>query len=382
MNTRILVVDDDPGTRRFLSSVLSRKYLVQEASGGAEALQTVATWHPDVVALDVSMPEMDGLEACRVLKSTLARVPPVVIVVSTKASGDDLYRAFESGADDYLIKPIESHDLLSRIHLHVQVRTALANMANVAALDLASELPAIGRTGTRHIAASEDVAAFALAKLAETRENETEPHLARLRDYAFQLMQSLQEEASGQRPLNDKFIANLIRSIPLHDIGKVGVPSNILRKPGRLTTREFDIMKRHTEVGAHVLDWSARYTATESFLAVASDVARWHHERWNGAGYPDGLRGESIPLAARIVAVVDVFEALTSPRPDRLAWSLADARAYIEANTGTHFDPTVARAFLNSFDAMAQIHRHYLPARADIALSESVVPRFAVVAAT
>lgn len=380
MNARILIVDDDPGTRRFLSGVLSRGFVVQEACSGTESLQQAAVWQPDVVTMDVTMPEMGGLEACRLLKSAYSHVPPAVIVVSASAGSDDLYRAFESGADDFLAKPVDSLELLSRIQLHVQVRTALANMTNVAALDAASRATTTGESGARPVAASQDVAAFTLAKLAETRENETAPHLARLRDYATRLMVQLQQSMSADRPLSEEFVADVGRSCPLHDIGKVGIPASILAKPGRLTAREFDIMKRHTEVGAHVIDWTARYARTGSFLAVASDIARWHHERWDGTGYPDGLLGETIPLAARIVAVADVFEALTSPRPYRLAWSPHDARQYIETHAGVRFDPTIVKSFSQCFDTMVEIHRQYEPV-VDRPM-QVFVPRMAVVAAT
>lgn len=208
---------------------------------------------------------------------------------------------------------------------------------------------------TREVTATRDAAVFALARLAESRDSDTGAHLERIRSYSQALAEQLRESSRYERVIDDQFLEDLYRSSPLHDIGKVGVPDAILLKPGKLTSDEFEIMKGHTEIGALALERAAREAGCSGFLAMAIAVARSHHERFNGTGYPHKLSGESIPLAARIVAVADVFDALTSARVYKPALEPQVARLMIEEESGRHFDPPIVEAFHACYEKFLEI---------------------------
>lgn len=356
MNNRILIVDDDSGIRRLLISLLSRDHTVRDVASGEEALPIVATWHPDLVFLDIVMSGIDGHETCRRIKALPERVPPQVIMVSASSLAEDLRRAFDAGADDYFVKPIRSCELISRTHLHMRLRKALISRIDLPAL---TNLTGPGLTTANEVCATQDIAVFAMTKLAETRDNDTGTHLYRLRDYSTRLAQEMQTIPHYAKVIDDNFIADIYRSSPLHDIGKVGVPDRILLKPGRLMAHEFDIMKQHTVVGAGILEQAARRGCAGTFLRMAIEIARWHHERWDGSGYPDGLAGDAIPLSARIVAAADVFDALTSERKYKPTWTPCRAREYIVERGGSHFDPDVAICFSRCYTEIEGIYRQY-----------------------
>lgn len=357
MNNRILIVDDDPGMRHLLESHLSSEYAVRKVASGEEALEAAAIWHPDIVFLDIVMSGIDGHEVCRQIKSLPERVPPQVIMVSVSSLADDLRQAFAAGADDYFVKPIRSCELLSRTLLHVRLREALISRCE--APPELNDLSGHGLTPAKEVYATQDIAVFAMTKLAETRDNDTGAHLYRLRDYSTRLAQEMQSLPHYAKVIDDNFMADIYRSSPLHDIGKVGVPDRVLLKPGRLTAHEFDIMKQHTVVGAGILEQSARQGYAGTFLRMAVEIARWHHERWDGSGYPDGLAGVAIPLAARIVAAADVFDALTSERTYKPTWSPRRACEYIVERGGSHFDPDVASCFDRCYAEIEEIYRQY-----------------------
>lgn len=360
MKHRILIIDDDPGIRRLLASLLVRDYAVREAPSGEEGLQIAATWQPDVIFLDLAMSGIDGHETCRRIKALPAHVPPQVIIVSASSLADDMRLAFEAGADDYFVKPIRSCDLLSRAQIHLRLRSALKAGIDPVGTGTAPASANLGAHST-DVHAIQDIAVFAMMKLAETRDNETGMHLDRLRDYSRFLAQEAKLTQTYQHAITDEFIADLGRSAPLHDIGKVGIPDKILLKPGRLTALEYDVMKQHTVIGAGILEQTATQGHAGTFLRMAVEIARSHHERWDGSGYPDGLVGEQIPLAARIVAVADVFDALTSTRQYKPAWSAERACEYILERAGTHFDPEIAKCLGSSFKEIERIHRQYTP---------------------
>lgn len=379
MKHRILIVDDDPGMRRLLANLLVREYAVREAQSGEEALLTAAAWHPDLVFLDLVMRGIDGHETCRRLKALPSPLPPQIIVVSASSLADDMRLAFAAGADDYFVKPIRSCELLSRAQLHIRLRNALN--AGRAAGDVAPQSTAEKQDDhSDNVQAVQDIAVFAMTKLAETRDNETGQHLNRLRDYSTRLAQEVRQTPDYGHVITDGFLQDIYRSSPLHDIGKVGVPDKILLKPGRLTAHEYDVMKQHTVVGAGILEQTARQSNAGSFLGMAVEIARSHHERWDGSGYPDSLTGEDIPLAARIVAVADVFDALTSKRQYKPAWSAERGCAYILERADTHFDPVIADCFGNCFEDVERIYRQYAPVDAET--SQQNTPRLTIVAAS
>lgn len=358
---KILVVDDDASMRRLLRSVLSGTHAVYEASGGHEAVEMAATHGPDLVLLDIMMPGIDGYETCLRLRSVSCPHPPQVIMISAKSDAVEQRHAFEVGADDYLVKPIDIVSLRSRVELHLRLRESqAATLALQGQVDSHHQaLAASSRERSEQVVAVQDVAVLALAKVAESRDNDTGAHIIRMRDYAQCLAKHLHVVGRYTSEIDQAFLSSLYRSAPLHDVGKVGIPDAVLLKPGRLTQPEFDVMKRHATIGADILQEVVHQSRDAKFLDMAEMIARFHHERWDGSGYPDGLKGEQIPLAARIVSVADVYDALTSERPYKEAWSPHRARDTIIADAGSHFDPTVVEAFVGCFEEIVAIQLAY-----------------------
>jgi response regulator RpfG family c-di-GMP phosphodiesterase len=349
---RILIVDDDPAIRRLLVAVLRRFYSLKEASTGEEALAILPAFAPDVVLLDIIMPGIDGYETCRRLKSAAVDPVPQVIMVSARTSRQEQLHAYEANADDYVIKPFDAHDLLARVTLHIQLRDAKARVRAIREeIDTRdSELKRLSAQQSQDIVAVQDAAVFTLAKVAESRDHETGGHLTRIRMYSQILGEELALHGPYVDQINAQFLDDLYRSSPMHDIGKVGIRDDILLKPGRLTPEEFETMRQHTVIGANILDEAVARLRGGGFLAMAALIARFHHERFDGAGYPAGLVGHEIPLPARIVAVADVYDALTSVRPYKPAYPAGEARAIIHRESGRHFDPMIVDAFLRRSD--------------------------------
>lgn len=357
---RILIVDDDPAIRRLLRAVLQRDYTLEEASTGDKALGILPAFAPDLVLLDIAMPGIDGYETCRRLKSVAVNTALQVIMVSAKSSKQEQLQAYEAGADDYVIKPFDSQDLLARVQLHIQLRDAKARVTAIRTeIDLTnSELKRLAEQRAQDIIAVQDVAVFTLAKVAESRDQETAGHLTRIRVYAQTIAEHLAADSPYAKQIDRRFLDDLYRSSPLHDIGKVGIPDDILLKPGRLTREEFATMQRHTVIGADILDQAVEKTNGGGFLAMAALVARFHHERYDGRGYPAALVGQEIPLPARVVALADAYDAITSERPYKPAYSPVRARELIHLDCGRHFDPLVVAAFDASFPAFLTIEQY------------------------
>lgn len=218
-----------------------------------------------------------------------------------------------------------------------------------------SELGRLVRSLATELTVTRDAAVLALAKLAESRDNEIGGHIERIRAYSQVLAEHLSQHGPYQNQIDERFLVDLYRCSPLHDIGKVGIPDSVLLKPGRLTPQEFALMQRHTDIGADALAQAARDAGYTGFLLMAADVARYHHERFDGTGYPCGLAGQQIPLAARIVALADVYDALTSPRVYKNAYDPYVARRMIIEESGKHFDPAIVDAFQATFESFLEI---------------------------
>ncbi len=347
----VLIVDDDPAIRRLFRTILAHDYSIGEASRGDEALARAAELRPDVVLLDIQLPDLDGDQICSQLKRTI-QFPPQIIMVSAQAAEEEQLKAFNRGADDYLVKPVDPCDLRSRVQLHLRLRESKHSTAHLQQQvdDYHSALGRSAAERARQVVAVQDVAVFTLAKVAESRDNETGAHLLRLREYAQLLADELATNGPYAVQIDAAFRSDLYRSSPLHDIGKVSIPDGILLKPGPLTDEEFELMKRHTINGANILTEAVMQLDGGGFLAMAAAIARFHHERWDGSGYPAGLVGAEIPLPARIVAVADVYDALTSVRLYKPAWPPERARRAIEKGAGTQFDPYIVEAFQRRFD--------------------------------
>jgi putative two-component system response regulator len=346
---RILVVDDESTMRRLLEKLLRMEgYEVALASSGEQALAELSRSGVDTVLLDMRMPGMTGLEVCREIRNHPKTLHTPVVFITAVNDRELRRRGMEAGADDFLSKPFDEVELLARIRNSVRVRRYYDNLEQqreqleravherTAALNEAiAKLTQI----QVNLRASQEETIYRLSRAAEFRDDETGQHLQRMSRYC---------QLIGRRIGLDENTCELLRiASPMHDVGKLGIPDRILLKPGRLTTEEFAVMKGHAEIGYRILVGS---DATP--LKIAATIAYTHHEKWDGNGYPRGLKGEDIPLPGRIAAIADVFDALTSARPYKPAWALDDALELMRNNRGAHFDPNLVDAF---FDALPEV---------------------------
>lgn len=352
----VLVADDVPENRQMLALFLSDLgFRVLEAEDGLQALDLVRAQQPDIVILDIDMPRMDGIQACRILKANpRTRMIPVVIV--TALSDDEHHlEAVRAGADDFLPKPFNIHFLQARLKTLLTLK-----MINDQNLRYQEQLKRSNVELLEKLVRTQDVTIIALAKLAEFRDPETGEHLQRMREHARNIAVELREKPAYREQIDEEFVDNIYKSTPLHDIGKVGIPDAILLKPGRLDTGEFEIMKQHAVHGGNAVSEAIRQAGMEkSFLDMGRDIAYHHHERWNGTGYPAGLQGTAIPLAARIAALADVYDALRSTRVYKPAMSHREGRRIILQESEGHFDPQVVAVFHRIEESFQQVHRTY-----------------------
>jgi putative two-component system response regulator len=362
---RVLVVDDTPENLQLMHALLRERYRVLLANGGVAALRLARLEpRPDLILLDIMMPELDGYAVCEALKADPKTAPIPVIFLTARSQVADEERGFRSGCVDYITKPISPPTLLARVANHLALKAA----SDLLAHNNRYLIEEVERR-TREVQMVQDVTIMAMASLAETRDIETGMHIRRTQHYVRTLAERLRrmreeesrDTASMPAELSDEMIEIMYKSAPLHDIGKVGIPDAILLKPGPLDAAEFEIMKSHTTLGLETIAAAEKLLdAPSSFLSVARQIAFCHHEKWDGSGYPHGLAGEAIPLPARLMAVADVYDALISRRIYKEPFPHERAVAMIEAGSGSHFDPTVVRAFLSeaeTFRAIAQRFR-------------------------
>ena len=353
----ILVVDDVPANIAVLGDLLGGAgYRIRAATTGAAALRYAAQEpRPDLVLLDIMMPGMDGYAVLRALRST----PPTrdIPVVFVTALGDafDEEKGLSLGAADYIAKPLSPALVLARVRTQLQAKRARDWLRDQNAA-LEAEVERRMRENRLVQAAS----IRALARLAETRDPETGNHLLRTQAYVHRLATLLREHPRFRGELDERAVDLIAKSAPLHDIGKVGIPDSILQKPGRLTPQEWEVMKTHARLGGEALAQAERdLEEPVPFLHYAKQIAYWHHEHWDGSGYPDGLSGEAIPVAARLMALADVFDALVSPRVYKAPIGFARTREIIAAERGRHFDPDIVDAFLADFGSFVQIAQRH-----------------------
>ena len=299
---KILVVDDEPTNLRVLKQVLQEQYRLMFARSGQEALELVQRDTPQLILLDIMMPGMTGYEVCRLLKADPRTASIPVIFVTALQDELDETTGFEVGAVDYITKPISPAIVRARVHTHLSLVHADQLKR--------SRLQVVERLG----------------RAAEYKDNETGLHVKRMSHYA-----QLIALAAGCDPI---WAEELLHAAPMHDIGKIGIADSVLLKPGRLDDAEMAAMRLHARIGAEIIG-----DCDSTLLQLAKEVALYHHEKWDGTGYPEGLVAEAIPLSARIVALADVFDALTSKRPYKDAWPVAEAMEYIKSQQGLHFDP-------------------------------------------
>ncbi|MDO9163235.1 MAG: two-component system response regulator [Methylococcaceae bacterium] len=352
----ILIVDDAPENLSLLSDLLQPYYQVRAANSGLRALRTATTDpQPDLILLDVIMPSMDGYEVITQLKADphTANIP--VIFVTAMESSEDEEHGLALGAMDYITKPIKPAIVLARIKTHLELKAAsdwLHDRNKVLEAEIAQRM--------EDNLIIQDVTIRALAHLAETRDPETGNHLLRTQSYIQILALQLQNHPRFQHFLTATNIQNMVKSAPLHDIGKVGIPDNILLKPGKLTADEWEVMKTHSYLGFRAIELAEQDAERPlEFLNIAKDISRYHHEKWDGTGYPDGLQGDAIPISARLMALADIFDALVSERAYKTAFPIEKVIETISQGRERFFDPDIVDAFLqrqNDFIAIARRH--------------------------
>ena len=357
----ILIVDDSPENLTVLSELLQPLYLVRAATSGQKALRIAGTVpRPDLILLDVMMPGMDGYQVFERLRADPVTCDIPVIFVTSMDSTEAEMQGLEAGAVDYITKPIVPPIVLARVHTQLELKQARDWLSDQ---NCYLEAEVAKRMAENELI--QEVSIRALAHLAETRDPETGNHILRTQGYVQQLALGLRAHPRFASTLNDRYIRLLTRSAPLHDIGKVGIPDAILQKPGSLTPEEWEIMKTHARLGSEAIELAERDAAEPvEFLSLAKEIARLHHEKWDGTGYPDGLAGEAIPVSARIMALADVFDALISPRVYKKPMPYEEARDIITAGRGRHFDPDMVDAFIAHFGAFCDIadrHRDPFP---------------------
>ncbi len=347
----ILVVDDTPANLRLLVDMLKVKgYKARPVTSGLLALQAARQLPPDLILLDINMPDMDGYEVCKRLKrdETLKEIP--VVFISALNETIDKVKAFTTGGVDYVTKPFQFQEVEARISAHLRLRHLQLELEKHN-----HHLEELVEEKIREISRSQMATIIALAKLAESRDTDTGAHLERVQAYCAVLASKLAERPSFRPIITPAYTENLVCASSLHDIGKVGIPDSILLKPGTLTPEEYTVMKEHTLIGARTLETVHDRYPNNAFITMGIEIARCHHERWDGKGYPDGLAGERIPLSARIMCLADVYDALRSKRVYKDADSEEKTFEIIASETGKQFDPAVQESFCETKAEFAAI---------------------------
>ncbi|MFC3681847.1 HD-GYP domain-containing protein [Bacterioplanoides pacificum] len=352
---RILLVDDEAFYIKVLVELLGSDYQITLAKSGAQALKLLeGEILPDLILLDVLMPGMDGYEICQAIKADARTRDIPVIFLTVKSEVEDEVKGFRCGASDYIVKPFSPPIVKARVATHLALQQSRKALRNSNA-----QLEQRVQQRTREISRTQDMAIYCMTSLAETRDNETGMHIRRTQHYVRVLAEHLHSHARFSDQLNDEFIELLFKSAPLHDIGKVGVPDRILLKPGKLNPEEWQEMQKHAQYGKEALDNAEREYGASSFLSMAKDIAYCHHERWDGKGYPQALSGDDIPLAARLMALADCYDALISKRVYKPAFSFDDAADIIVKGRGTQFDPDMVDAFVALEAVFVDIARRF-----------------------
>jgi len=346
-----MVVDDTPENLKLLTDLLKKEgYHVRSFTSGEAALRSVTVEKPDLFLLDITMPDMDGFEMCRRLKSKeeLRDIP--VIFISALNDAADKVRAFEVGGQDYVTKPFHFEEVLARVRTHLRIEFLQRELEQHN-----RELERRVAEQVKEISESQIATIVALAKLAESRDDDTGRHIERVQIFCRLLAEEMGKMPLFRQKIDASFVGNLYFAAPLHDVGKVGIRDSILLKPGKLTPEEYEVMKTHTIIGWETLRAVCERYPKNAFLSTGAVIARYHHERWDGTGYPDGLKGEEIPLEARIMAVADVYEALRARRCYKEPVTHEKSCCILQECSGTQFDPVVIEAFLSVEKEFARV---------------------------
>ncbi len=347
----ILIVDDTNENLFLLTEILKSNYNVKVAKSGEKALKIANGERPDLILLDVIMPDMDGYEVCRRLKENSYTVDIPIIFLTAKSQINEEQIGLDLGAVDYITKPISISILNARIRNHLTLKLASDFLKNKNEI-LEQEV----KKRTDEIKKVQDVTIFALAALVEARDNDTGHHIKRTQQYIALLANNLMQNNKFKYILTEGYIDMLYRSAPLHDIGKIGIPDAILLKPKELNEEEFNIIKTHTLIGMKAIENAESCLGAKvEFLSCAKEIILYHHEKWDGSGYPNGIKGIEIPLSARLMAVADVYDALTSERIYRSSMSHERATDIIISGREKHFDPNIVDAFVEVEDSFRKV---------------------------
>ena len=346
-----MLIDDVPENLKLLHELLqSEGYRIVPFTKGSMALKAAKRQPPDLILLDITMPEMSGFEVCGQLKQDdrLQDVP--VLFISALNDSADKIAAFSAGGVDYITKPFQEKEVLARVKTHLKLHGLQMELEKH---NLHLESMVLEKV--KEISDSQIAIIMALSQLAEHRDEDTGAHIERTRIYCKKIAEKLRDKGCYLEIIDDAFIMNLYYAAPLHDVGKIIIPDAILLKPAKLSEEEFKIMKTHAAMGAlHLLRVKESYPQN-AFITMGIDLTRSHHEKWDGAGYPDGLFGQEIPLSGRIMALADVYDALRSKRPYKEAFSHEKSSRIILEDAGAHFDPLIVEAFISlevEFDAI------------------------------
>ncbi len=350
---KILIVDDNETNLKILDLILSKEgYNVETTANPTEVLCDCDSKCHDLILLDINMPEMDGFALCKALKENECTKKTPIIFVSALSDTENVVNGFAIGAVDYITKPFRADEVKARVNTHIHLRELqieLENQNHVLEERVAEQVQKISDTQMETI--------FSLAKLAQSRDDETGQHLERVQEYCLILSEQLAADSAYKDIVTPEFIKNIVSASPLHDIGKVGISDLILLKPGKLTDQEFANMKTHTVIGAETLESVDTKFGDNAFIQMGKVIARSHHERWDGRGYPDNLSGEQIPLAARIMSIADVYDAISTKRVYKDAFPHEKCVEIIQEGHGTQFDPELVEAFLKVHDKFCDVRR-------------------------
>ncbi len=358
----VLIIDDEPASRDVLGKFMGKLgYASSEAADGASAFEHIQSDHPDVILLDLILPDTSGEAILDRLRADehLRHIP--VVILSGVNDMDRISSCLEKGADDYLVKPFNTTLLQARVAGCIERKRTHDRDKEFGRQikQYSEELEERIHAQVDEIASAQLAMIFALSKLAESRDPETGEHLERMREYCRILCEQLQKTKKYGDTVDEDFISSMYSASPLHDIGKVGVPDRILLKPGKLTKEEFDIIKKHTVLGASTLRAVRAEFPNIDIVRIGIELAEGHHERWDGKGYPNAVAGETIPLSARILSVGDVYDAITSKRCYKDAVPHEKCAAIIREEAGAQFDPDVVEAFVAAEDAFVQVRETY-----------------------
>ena len=343
-----MVVDDNPTNLKLLEDMLlEHEYEVRSLPNGRLALEAAEQEPPDLILLDINMPEMNGYEVCERLKANVRLSGIPVIFLSALNETEDKVKGFRSGGVDYISKPFQFEEVKARVSAQVGLRLLQQRFETDN-----YRLQELVQVQVKQIADAHMATIFAIARLAEARDGETGRHLERIQVLCRLLGAGLSEHPRYKTTVNAAWIRNIFHASPLHDIGKVAIPDRILLKPGPFTLEERAIMETHAALGAQTLSAVRDRYPDNEFIEMGIEVTRWHHERWDGDGYPDGLAGEEIPLSARILAVADCYDGIRSRRRYKPAIPHEETCEMILRERGEHFDPVVTAVFEKVADAI------------------------------